>query len=130
MTQAAQPTTFRQQSTGQSVVIKPPPADAKIEPKRRVTTPAVKGPFVKYVGIASTRIIRPHHWAQKLGAENLKNPNATHEWSLKNKKMIPSSEFSDHQLDYLLCDDRQSGGAHAFLEVEYNDKGQLVQVKN
>lgn len=127
---AETPTTFRSQVTGQTAQIAPPP-DA-IVPRRRVqgSDRRQDGPFVQYVGEASHRIIRPHQWkaTKGVGPDNLKNPNATHTWSHKNEKVIPSSEFSDHQLDYLLCDDMQPRGGHSFVEVNYNDKGQLVQV--
>jgi hypothetical protein len=42
--------------------------------------------------------------------------------------MIPCSEFTDEQLDYLLVDDTQPKGGHSFLEVDYDDDGNVVQV--
>jgi hypothetical protein len=100
-----------------------PPGDLR----RRSKTPKRQGPFVKYVGRASHRRITPAQW-KSLGIE-LKDEGATNTWSIANDKMIESSEFSDEQLDYLLIDDRQSGSTtHAFVEVDYNDKGQLEQV--
>ncbi len=86
----------------------------------------VKGPFVKYVGDASDRIIRPEQW-RTLNIE-LKDNNATHTWGKENSRMIPCSEFSDAQLDYLLIDDKQPKGHHSFLEVDYDDEGNLDQV--
>lgn len=103
----------------------------KFEPRRRTPDPRKpNGPFVKYVGIASHRIIRPHHWRAKFGGDDdkMKSPGSTHTWSHKNGKVIPTSEFSDEQLDYLLTEDLQGKGGHSFLEVDYNDKGKLVQV--
>lgn len=109
---------------------KPLPADAPKPPgdiRRRSQTPKRSGPFVKYVGNASHRKITPAQW-RTLGIP-LKSDTATNTWSVGNDKMIESSEFTDEQLDYLLIDDRQPGSnAHAFLEVDYDDKGQLVQV--
>lgn len=86
-----------------------------------------KGPFIKYVGPAARRVIRPHHWKMKVD-DRVKDAEATHEWSVKNDKLVPMSEFSADQLDYLLNEDFQIGGGHAFLKVDYKD-GKLVQVK-
>lgn len=93
---------------------------------RRTQRERRKGPFVKYVGAASHRIIRPAEW-KSLGVD-LKNKDATHEWNTKNDYMIESAQFSDAQLDYLLIDDVVHNGGHSFLEVDFNDDGQLVQV--
>jgi len=60
-----------------------PPGDVR----RRAPKKVVKGPFVKYVGDASHRIIRPPQWKQ-LGVQ-LKDEGATHVWSVANNKMIP-----------------------------------------
>lgn len=107
------------------------PANAQRPPgdvRRRVAKRRREGPFVKYVGPVSHRMIRPEQWAS-LGIE-LKDKTATHVWSVNNDKMIESSEFSDEQLDYLLVDDLQKGtNTHTFLEVDYDDDGQLVQVQ-
>lgn len=101
-----------------------PPGDVR----RRVPKKRREGPFVKYVGPVSHRMIRPQQWAS-LGIE-LKDKTATHVWSVNNDKMIESSQFSDEQLDYLLVDDLQKGtNTHTFLEVDYDDDGQLVQVQ-
>jgi hypothetical protein len=109
---------------------KPLPANAPKPPgdiRRRAPKPTRKGPFVKYVGDASHRKITPAQW-KTLGI-GLHDDVATHTWSVANDKMIESSEFSDEQLDYLLIDDRKAGSnTHAFLEVDYNESGQLVQV--
>jgi hypothetical protein len=109
---------------------KPLPKDAPKPPgdiRRRSPKPKRQGPFVKYVGHASHRKITPAQW-KSLGID-LQDDTVTHIWSVANEKMIESSEFSDEQLDYLLIDDRQVGGsAHAFVEVDFDDKGQLVQV--
>lgn len=110
-------------------MIQPP---GVIERKRRVRRERRKGPFVKYVGAASHRTITPTEWKATagVGKDNLgKNPDTTHAWTTKNDYMIESDQFSDAQLDYLLIDDMQIGtGAHSFLEVDYDDQGQLVQV--
>lgn len=106
------------------------PANAERPPgdvRRRVAKKRRQGPFVKYVGAVSHRMIRPQQW-KSLGIE-LKDDTATHVWSVNNEKMIETSEFSDEQLDYLLVDDLQKGtNTHAFLEVDYDENDQLVQV--
>jgi hypothetical protein len=100
-----------------------PPGDIR----RRSQTAKRTGPFVKYVGNASHRKITPAQW-KSLNIP-LSDEGATSVWSVSNDKMIESSEFTDEQLDYLLIDDRQSGSnTHAFVEVDYNDQGQLEQV--
>ena len=102
-------------------VEKRPPGDL-----RRRTKPNRKGPFVKYVGAAAVRKIDSTAW-RSLNID-LKDQDATHLWSVKNDKMVEASQFSDAQLDYLLIDDLQQGtNAHAFLLVDYNEDGQLVQ---
>lgn len=101
----------------------PPGVSAR---KRRVEKKRRKGPFVKYVGAASHRIIRPPDW-KSLG---FKGPETdqTHSWDTTNDYLIESGDFTDEQLDYLLIDDLQASGAHSFLEVDYDSDGQLVQV--
>jgi hypothetical protein len=110
---------------------KPLPKDAPQPPgdmrRRSGKASSRTGPFVKYVGRASHRKITPAQW-KSLNIP-LKNDTADSTWSVGNDKMIESSEFTDEQLDYLLIDDMQTGtNAHAFVEVDYNDKGQLEQV--
>jgi hypothetical protein len=101
---------------------KRPPGDLR----RRVGKAQRKGPFVKYVGSAAVRKITGPQW-RSLGIE-LKDSNAEHNWGIANDKIVEASNFSDEQLDYLLIDDLQQGsGAHAFLLVDYDDDGQLVQ---
>jgi len=100
-----------------------PPGDIRA---RRVTKEKPKGPFVKYVGDASHRIIKASDW-KTLGIK-LKDDKATHEWNVKNDKIIPFTEFSDEQLDYLLIDDMQPKGGHSFLAVDYDADGKLSQV--
>jgi hypothetical protein len=99
------------------------------ERKRRVARKTRKGPFVKYVGAASVRVITPTHW-NTLGFQDVpKDGFAQVEWTSKNDYMVESKAFSNEQLDYLLIDDMQAGGrAHSFLEVDYDSDGQLVQV--
>lgn len=99
--------------------------------RRLAETPkeARKGPYVKFVGQASHRIIRPHHWRQKFPTDKLKNPNATHKWNPGNGLMIPVKEFSESQLRYLLEEDTQKRGGHSFLLMDYNRDGKLIQVK-
>jgi hypothetical protein len=100
-----------------------PPGDVRRSGKTAKRT----GPFVKYVGNASHRKITPPQW-KSLDIE-LNDAEATHVWSVSNDKMIESEQFSDEQLDYLLIDDMQSGSnAHSFVEVNFNEKGQLEQV--
>ena len=100
-----------------------PPGDIR----RRSTTPKRQGPFVKYVGPASSRKITPSQWGSL--QIPLRDKNKVYVWSVSNDKMIESDEFTDEQLDYLLIDDMQvTKNTHAFVEVDYNDKGQLAQV--
>jgi len=108
----------------------PQPPGVVARRQRRVARKTRKGPFVKYVGPASHRIIRPYDWAT-LGFTP-KDKDAGHQtfsWSPQNDFMIESNKFTDEQLDYLLIDDVQHGtNAHSFLEVDYDDDGQLVQL--
>jgi hypothetical protein len=100
-----------------------PPGDIRRRTDRKKRT----GPFIKYVGAASHRIIRPYQWATL--QIPLKDKEATHTWNVANDKMIEADKFTDEQLDYLLIDDLQSGSnAHAFLAVDYDNDGKLVQV--
>jgi hypothetical protein len=119
-----------QKATPAATENKPLPKSASRPPgdiRRRSKAPKRTGPFVKYVGNASHRKITPAQWGSL--AIQLKDNRATHIWSVANDKMIESAQFTDEQLDYLLIDDRQPGSnAHAFLEVDYDDKGQLIQV--
>lgn len=99
-----------------------PPGDLR----RRAGERKRKGPFVKYVGSAAVRKITGPQW-RSLGID-LKDKDAEHNWAVANDKMIEADKFSDAQLDYLLIDDLQQGsGAHAFLLVDYDEDGQLVQ---
>lgn len=101
-----------------------PPGDVR---RRSGKASKRTGPFVKFVGHASHRKITPPQW-KSLNIE-LADDKATHTWSVANDKMIESEQFSDEQLDYLLIDDRQAGSnTHSFVEVDFNDKGQLEQV--
>lgn len=84
---------------------------------RHVTKKGRTGPFVKYVGAADKRTIRPHEW-RVLGIEP-KDPKATHEWSEANGFLVESCQFTDAQLDYLLIDEKQHGtNAPVFVEVD------------
>jgi len=98
--------------------------------RRRVARRQRQGPFVKYVGAASDRVIRPSDWGS-LGFTP-KDKEAGHQqfmWNAKNDYLVESSKFTDEQLDYLLIDDVQHGtNAHSFLEVDFDEDGQLVQV--
>jgi len=98
--------------------------------RRRVERKQRQGPFVKYVGAASHRVIRPSDWGSlAFTPKDAKAGHQTFEWSPKNDYLVESDQFTDEQLDYLLIDDVQSGsGAHSFLEVDYDEDGQLVQV--
>jgi hypothetical protein len=103
-----------------------PPGDLR----RRVGVSRRKGPFVKYVGAAAVRRITALQW--KSLNINLKKDDdgnvAESVWAIGNEKMLEANRFSDEQLDYLLIDDMQQGTpAHAFLLVDYDEDGQLVQ---
>jgi len=78
--------------------------EAKAKAKRGATKEKPKGPFIKYTGaadgIASEREISPSEWGS-IGIEGKKK----HSWSILNDFKVPSSEFSDEQLDYLLDTD-------------------------
>jgi hypothetical protein len=105
------------------------PPGVKERRSRRVSKKSRTGPFVKYVGHASQRVIRTPDWNSLNFQE--KAPNGgfkTVSWDLKNDFMVESEKFTDEQLDYLLVDDVQGNGAHSFLEVDYDENGQLVQV--
>ena len=100
-----------------------PPGDIR----RRRTGPKRKGPFVKYVGSAALRRITPTQW-KSLG-KNFADVKDETVWSVKNDKMVEAEDLSDYQLDHLLIDELQQGtNTHAFLLVDFDDKGQLVQV--
>lgn len=108
----------------------PTPPGLSARRSRRAARKTRKGPFVKYVGAASHRIIRPHDWAT-LGftPKDKEQGHPTVVWDPKNDYMVESSKLTDEQLDYLLIDDVQHGtNAHSFLEVDYDGDGQLVQV--
>ncbi|QHB37438.1 hypothetical protein PP339_gp032 [Mycobacterium phage Onyinye] len=101
--------------------------------RRRSKALERKGPFVKYVGGASHRVIRAADWGQ-LGFKP-KDEKTGHQeflWSAKNDYMVESEKFTDEQLDYLLIDDVMPGGGQSFLEVDYeedeNGNKVLVQV--
>lgn len=100
-----------------------PPGDLR----RRRTGPKRKGPFVKYVGSAALRKITPTQWRSLgKGFEDVKDETV---WSIKNDKLVEADKLSDAQLDHLLFDELQQGtNTHAFLLVDFNDKGQLEQV--
>jgi|SRR6516162_8365939 len=122
--------TEQQEAPKKATENKPLPKGSPLPPgdiRRRSKTPKRTGPFVKYVGQASSRRITPAQW-NSLNI-NLRDANATHVWNVANDKMVESSEFSDEQLDYLLIDDMQVvKNSHAFVEVDYDKDGQLVQV--
>lgn len=108
----------------------PTPPGVKERRARRVERKRRQGPFVKYVGQASHRIISPADWKQ-LGFKPASKDESLNgiEWNPKNDYLVESSKLTDEQLDYLLIDDLQaSTGAHSFLEVDYDEDGQLVQV--
>lgn len=108
----------------------PQPPGVKARRARRKARQERQGPFVKYVGNASHRVIRAGDWGQ-LGFEG-KEAQQEVLFGPKNDYMIETSKFSDEQLDYLLIDDMQPDGGHAFLEVDYdtdeNGNKVLVQV--
>lgn len=118
-------------SAGRQVLTEdmPQPPGVRERRARRVAKKKRKGPFVKYVGGASQRIITCVSW--KTLAIPLKDNNANHVWDMKNDFMIECAEFTDEQLDYLLVDDVTPAGVHNFLEVTWGEgkqKDQLVQV--
>lgn len=90
------------------------------ERRRRKARKERTGPFIKYVGNASHRVIRAADWGA-LGFDSKDEKNKLEVlWGPKNDYMVESSKFSDDQLDYLLIDDIQPGGGHAFLEVDFD----------
>lgn len=108
----------------------PQPPGVRERRARRIAKKRRQGPFVKYVGSASHRVIRPVDWNQ-LGfkPKGKQEAHSTFEWTPKNDYLIESDKFTDEQLDYLLIDDIQHDSrAHSFLEVDWDDQGQLVQV--
>jgi hypothetical protein len=56
-----------------------------------------KGPWIKYNGVATVRVMGPKEWAEQgiVCSE-------TYEWSYMNKKRLPRSLFNDEQLQYML----------------------------
>lgn len=92
---------------------------------RHVESKGSQGPFVKYVGTANKRTITPTDW-RSLGIE----AKAGHVWNDTNDYLVPSSEFSDEQLDYLLVDDKLGGSnTNSFIEVKRDSvDGDLVEV--
>ena len=116
------PEPSKAKNAGQLSEDKRPPGDLR----RRTRKEKREGPFVKYVGSAAVRKITAPQW-RSLGID-LKDKDAEHSWTVANDKMVEASKFSDAQLDYLLIDDLQQGtNAHAFLLVDYDENGQLVQ---
>lgn len=108
-----------------------------VQRRRRSKATQRKGPFVKYVGGASHRVIRAADWGElgfKPKDATKDNPGQHQEflWSPQNDYMIESEKFTDEQLDYLLIDDLMPGGGQSFLEVDYeedeNGNRVLVQV--
>ena len=98
----------------------PTPPGLQERRSRRTRRKERTGPFVKYVGSASHRVIRPSDWGQ-LGFKP-KDEKVGHMeflWNPKNDFLIESSKFTDEQLDYLLIDDVMPGGGQSFLEVDY-----------
>jgi hypothetical protein len=105
----------------------PAPPGVRDRRARRARRNERTGPFVKYVGNASHRVIRESDWGQ-LGIKDGKEVV----WEPKNDYMVESKKFSEEQLDYLLIDDMMPSGGHSFVEVDYeeDDEGNrhLVQV--
>lgn len=91
--------------------------------RRSVTKKGRTGPFVKYVGTAAKRTIAASDWRQ-LGFTATRG----HEWSEANDYLVESAQFSDEQLDYLLIDDVGPNGQHDFIEADYDEDHDLVQV--
>lgn len=100
----------------------PQPPGVQQRRARRAKSKERKGPFVKYVGNASHRVIRAADWGQ-LGFTP-KDKDKGHQeflWSPANDYLVESAQFTDEQLDYLLIDDVMPGGGHSFLEVDYDE---------
>lgn len=62
-----------------------------------------EGPQVRYVGLASRRVLTPEDW-ERVGVDDTEHK--TYVWDIKNAMMIPLSEFSAKQIEYLKLDDR------------------------
>lgn len=108
----------------------PQPPGVKLRRRvRRADAKRRSGPFAKYVGSSVLRTIRPQDW-KTLGIELDKEATTrTDSWSIKNDYLLETSLFTDEQLDYLFIDDTNKvTGAHEFLEVDYDENGDLVQV--
>lgn len=65
--------------------------------------PQPEGPQVRYVGMATRRILTPVDW-ERVGVDDTEHK--TFVWDLTNAKQIDRSEFSEKQLEYLRSDDR------------------------
>lgn len=60
-------------------------------------SPGAKGPWIKYTGIGTVRVMNAQAWADA-GVDSSKYC----EWNYLNKKRLPRSRFNDQELQYLL----------------------------
>lgn len=64
--------------------------------------PGATGPWIKYIGVATVRIMDAKAW-EEAGVASEKYC----EWNYLNNKRLPRSMFTDHELQYLLRVDRR-----------------------
>lgn len=62
--------------------------------------PNAKGPFIKYMGYATLRVITPSEW-KDVGIHDM----GRKEWNTLNKFKVPKSELTESAIDYCLKTD-------------------------
>lgn len=76
-----------------NVIVEEAPAPMSLQ----TANPLATGPWIKYKGVATVRILTQKDWAA-VGV----NSSTYAEWNYLNEKKLPRSMFSDEELQYLL----------------------------